>query len=80
MTRIEDFRTQYEQELIYQETNANKRTIKGFAWFLLAVGFVWVFTMLGIFEVDKTMTSVAFFCKYSTLPGTFLPYAAGRFV
>jgi len=61
MTRIEDFKTQYERELIYQETNANKRTIKGFVWFLLAVGLVWVFTMLGIFEVDKTMTSIAFF-------------------
>ena len=71
MTRIEDFRTQYEQELIYQETNANKRTIKGFAWFLLAVGFVWVFTMLGIFEVDKTMTSIAFFANIVLYLGPF---------
>lgn len=71
MTRIEDFRTQYEQELIYQETNANKRTIKGFAWFLLAVGFVWVFTMLDIFEVDKTMTSVAFFANIVLYLGPF---------
>lgn len=61
MTRMEDFKTQYEQELIYQETNANKRTLKGFVWFLIAVGFVWVLTMLDIFEVDKTLTSIAFF-------------------
>jgi len=71
MTRIEDFKTQYEHELIYQETNANKRTIKGFAWFLLAVGLVWVFTMLGIFEVDKTMTSVAFFANVFLYLGPF---------
>ena len=71
MTRIEDFKTQYERELIYQETNANKRTIKGFAWFLLAVGFVWVLTMLGIFEVNKTMTSIAFFSNVILYLGPF---------
>lgn len=71
MTRTEDFRTQYERELIYQETNANKRTIKGFVWFLLAVGFVWVLTMLGIFEVNKTMTSIAFFSNVILYLGPF---------
>lgn len=71
MTRMEDFKTQYERELIYQETNANKRTIKGFAWFLLAVGLVWIFTMLGIFEVDKTMTSIAFFANVFLYLGPF---------
>ncbi len=71
MTRIEDFKTQYERELIYQETNANKRTIKGFVWFLLAVGLVWVLTMLGIFEVNKTLTSFAFFSNVLLYLGPF---------
>lgn len=71
MTRIEDFKTQYERELIYQETSANKRTIKGFVWFLLAVGFVWLLTMLDIFEVNKTMTSIAFFSNVLLYLGPF---------
>ncbi|MBP3617266.1 MAG: hypothetical protein J6J38_04435 [Lachnospiraceae bacterium] len=60
MKQVDDFKTQYEQELLYQEIAANKNTLKGFIWFLLAVALVWVLTMIGFFEVDKTLTSIAF--------------------
>jgi len=42
MKQMDDFKTQYEQELLYQEIAANKNTLKGFIWFLLAVALVWV--------------------------------------
>ena len=60
MKQMDDFKTQYEQELLQQEITANKNTLKGFIWFLLAVALVWVLTMIGFFEVDKTLTSIAF--------------------
>lgn len=60
MSRVDDFKTQYEQELLYQEITANKHTLKGFVWFLVAVAFVWVLTMIGFFEVDKHLTTIAF--------------------
>lgn len=60
MKQVDDFKTQYEQELLYQEIAANKNTLKGFIWFLLAVALVWILTMTGFFEVDKTLTSIAF--------------------
>jgi len=60
MQNNNDFKTQYEQELLQQEITANKNTLKGFVWFLLAVALVWIFTMINFFEVDKTLTSIAF--------------------
>lgn len=55
-----DFKIQYEQELLYQEVNANKNTLKGFVWFLIAVALIWLLTVIGFFEVDKTLVTLAF--------------------
>lgn len=60
MLHIDDFKTQYEHELLQQEVSANKNTLKGFVWFLLAMAFVWFLTMINFFEVDKRLTSITF--------------------
>lgn len=57
---MEDFKEQYRRELIYQEIKSNKRTIKGFMWFLIGVAFTWLLTMTGFFEVDKKLITIAF--------------------
>lgn len=57
---MDDIKTQYAEELLHQEVAANKNTLKGFIWFLLAVALIWVFTMINFFEVDKTLTTLAF--------------------
>ncbi len=57
---MEGFKEQYQQELIYQEIKSNKRTLKSFIWFLLAVAFIWLLTVTGFFEVDKQLTTIAF--------------------
>lgn len=57
---MEDFREQYQQELVYQEIKSNKYTLKGFCWFLLAVAFIWLLTVADFFEVDKKLTTIAF--------------------
>lgn len=58
---MEDFIEQYQSELVYQEIKANKRTLKGIGWFLLAVAFIWLLTVTGFFEVDKSLITIAFF-------------------
>ena len=55
-----DFKAQYEQELLYQEVAANKNTLKGFLFFFIAVALIWLLTMIGFFEVDKTLVTFAF--------------------
>lgn len=62
--QIENFIAQYEQELISQEVNANKRILNGFVWFLAAVALVWVLTITGFFNVDKHMVTIAFFVSF----------------
>lgn len=57
---MEDFKEQYRQELIYQEIKANRHTLRGFLWFLIAVAFIWLLTMIGFFEVDKNLITIAF--------------------
>lgn len=57
---MEDFKEQYQQELIYQEIKSNKRTLKGFCWFLITVAFIWLLTVTDFFEVDKKLISIAF--------------------
>lgn len=58
---MDEFKEQYFQELDYQEIKSNRYTLKGFCWFLLAVAFIWLLTVLGFFEVDKKLTTIAFF-------------------
>ena len=77
MNRVDDFKTQYEQELLYQEITANKHTLKGFVWFLVAVAFVWVLTMIGIFEVDKHLTTIAFQANIALFLPAFLIFLKG---
>ncbi|MCM1046270.1 MAG: GGDEF domain-containing protein [Candidatus Gastranaerophilales bacterium] len=57
---MEDFREQYRQELKHQEIKSNKRTLKGFNWFFMAIALIWLLTVTGFFEVDKTLISIAF--------------------
>lgn len=62
--QVEKFITQYEQELLSQEINSNKRTLNGFLWFLAAVGLIWLLTVTDFFEIDKKMTTIAFFTTF----------------
>ncbi|MDD6072102.1 MAG: GGDEF domain-containing protein [Clostridiales bacterium] len=57
---MEDFKEQYSRELTYQEIKANKHTVKGFIWFLIAVALVWLLTLTGFFWVDKWHVTIAF--------------------
>lgn len=58
MNPTNDIKSQYEKELIYQEINSNKRTLKGIVWFLLAMGFVWLLTFIRFFDVSLQMVSI----------------------
>lgn len=57
---MDNLQRQYRQELICQEMKANERTLKGFVWFLLATAFMWVLTVIGLFQVDLTLITIAF--------------------
>ncbi|MGN1179722.1 MAG: GGDEF domain-containing protein [Suilimivivens sp.] len=57
---MDDFKEQYRQELIFQEIKSNKHTLRGFLWFLLAVALIWLLTVIGFFEVDKRLITIAF--------------------
>lgn len=57
---MEDFKEQYQQELIYQEIKSNKRTLKGFIWFLITVAFIWLLTVTDFFQVDTKLVTIAF--------------------
>lgn len=56
----DDYKVQYEQELIYQEINSNEHTLRGILWFVVAVGFVWFLTAINFFDVNFRMVSIAF--------------------
>ncbi len=57
---MDDYKTQYEYELKYQEINSNNRTLMGFVWFLLTLTFIWFLTMIRFFDVDETMVTTAY--------------------
>lgn len=57
---MEDFMEQYHSELAYQEVKANKHTLKGFCWFLVALTLIWFLTVMGFFEVDKKLITLSF--------------------
>ena len=50
---MEDFKEQYRQELIRQEIKSNKHTVLGFLWFVGAVAFTWLLTMIGFLRWIK---------------------------
>lgn len=56
---MEDFKEKYRKELLYQEVKANKYTLKGIAWFLITVAFIWLLTVTGIFEIDQGLCTIA---------------------
>ena len=58
---MEDFAEQYRREVLEQEIKSNKRTLKGFFWTFAAVGLMWLLTVIGFFEVDIRLISIAFF-------------------
>ncbi|MBQ9123970.1 MAG: GGDEF domain-containing protein [Lachnospiraceae bacterium] len=58
--RKEDYKNQYEQELIYQEIKSNGHTLRGILWFTVAVGFVWFLTAIHFFDVNFRLVSIAF--------------------
>jgi len=73
INQTNNFTTQYEQELAFQEINANKRILNGFIWFLAAVALVWLLTVTNFFNVDKTMVTIAFLLSFLLfLPAFFL--------
>lgn len=49
----------YEKELRYQEIKSNKYTLKGFMWFLLFLCLVWLLTVIGFFEMNKRLSTIA---------------------
>ena len=56
---MNDIREQYEKELIYQEIKSNKHTLKGIAWFLAAAVLIWSLNIIGFFEVDQKLITIA---------------------
>lgn len=48
-----------EKELRYQEIKSNKYTLKGFMWFLLFLCLVWLLTVIGFFEMNKRLSTIA---------------------
>ena len=73
--QTENFIAQYEQELVVQETNANRRILNGFVWFLGAVALVWILTIIGFFNVDKNLVTIAFFVSFILfIPAFFLMF------
>lgn len=50
---------EYEKELRYQEIKSNKYTLKGFMWFLLFLCLVWLLTVIGFFEMNKRLSTIA---------------------
>lgn len=72
---MDDFKEQYQQELVHQEVKSNIYILKSFIWFLLALGFMWLLTVVGFFEIDKKMISIALVCATVLLaPSLFLFY------
>lgn len=63
---MEDFKEQYYQELIYQERKSNKYTLKGFFWFFVTFALIWLLTVIGFFEVDKKLITIAFLFQIIT--------------
>ena len=74
---MEDFKEQYRQELIYQEIKSNRHTVKGFVWFLIAVGVIWLFTVTGFFLVDKVHVTIAFAVTFILFIPVFAVYWKG---
>ncbi len=73
--QVENFITQYEQELDAQEINANKRILNGFVWFPAAVALVWILTITNVFNVNKNMVTAAFLLSFILfLPAFYLMY------
>lgn len=57
---MEDFKEQYRKELLYQEIKSNRYTLKGFLWFIVGLAFVWLLTVIGFFQVNKNLVTIAF--------------------
>ena len=76
--QVENFIEQYEQELIIQETNANKRILNGFVWFLAAVALLWLCTMTGILDIDKGMVTISFLLSFVLYLPTFYLIHRGK--
>lgn len=74
---MDNLQRQYRQELICQEMKANERTLKGFVWFLLATAFMWVLTVIGLFQVDLTLITIAFISTAVLFIPAFVIYNKG---
>lgn len=57
---INEYKQQFEHELIIQEIASNKHTLKGIFWFTVAMGFVWCLTAIRFFDIDFGLASIAF--------------------
>lgn len=58
---MHEIKEQYEEELKNQEIKANRHTMRCFLWFLVVAGIIWILTVIGFFEVDKKLITIAFF-------------------
>ncbi len=64
----------YEAELLRQEINANKHTVKSFLWFLLAMTVIWLLTMIDFFLVPKSSVCICYALALTSFIPTFLIY------
>lgn len=64
---MDDFKEKYSQELAYQEIKSNQFTLKGFAWFVVGVAFMWLLTVTGLFEVDIRLITIVFVSTFILL-------------
>lgn len=74
---MEDFAEQYRREVLEQEIKSNKRTLKGFFWTFATVGLMWLLTVVGFFEVDIRLISIAFFATFIMIIPVLYIFARG---
>ncbi len=55
---MDNFNTQYEQELAYQEITSNKYTLYGILLFIGVELLIWLLNIIGIFELDNRIMSM----------------------
>ena len=56
---MSDFRKQYDKELRYQEEKSNQYTLKGVVLFIATELVMWLLNIIGIFEIDNTIITIA---------------------
>lgn len=68
---------QYRRELLNEEIKSNKRTLKGFIWFLVALTFMWLLTAVGIFVISLKLITIAYVMTIVIVVPSFLLWKEG---